>query len=742
MKRPTRWIPILISLTLLGIGITLRIADPEIVQELRLAVFDEYQRQQPREYLNAPVRIVDLDDETLAKMGQWPWPHTEVAKLVDRLTELGAAVIVFDIVFAEPDRTSPRQVLSLWPETPEVMALRQASDEIPDHDAVFAEAIAKSWVVTGFVLNQSETERAPVLKKNYAYGGHDDPLRWAPGFKGAITNLPELEAAAAGNGSFNLPFERDGIIRRYTTMMRLGDKLYPSLAIETLRVAQGGRPSFQIKTAGASGEFSFGERTGMTKVKVGSFVIPTDQYGRIWLHFTAPVPERYVPAWKVFEAGFPRELVEGNIVLLGTSAAGLKDQRPTPLNPVAAGVEVHAQAIEQMLVGDFLERPDWAAGAEVLFLVVVGLILIFLLPWVGAMWCAIIGATAAIGAFGFSWHAYTNLKLLFDPVYPTIYVFLVYFVESLVSFLRNEAEKNQVRGAFGRYMSPALVEQLAEHPERLTLGGEMRDMTLLFCDVRGFTSISELYKSDPQGLTSLINRFLTPTTDVILARRGTIDKYMGDCIMAFWNAPLDDDDHASHACSSALVMMERTAELNVTLEAEAVAEDKRFIPINVGIGLNSGECCVGNMGSEQRFDYSVLGDDVNLASRLEGQSKTYGVGIVIGENTRSRAPDYAYIELDLIKVKGKEDAVRIFALMGEPERCGDPEFQALAERHAAMLEAYRGRRWKEAHSLTTECRRLDGDIGGLYDLYDERIAEYQADPPGADWDGVFIATTK
>jgi adenylate cyclase len=380
--------------------------------------------------------------------------------------------------------------------------------------------------------------------------------------------------------------------------MRLGDKLYPSLAIETLRVAQGGRPSFQIKTAGASGEFSFGEQTGITKVKVGGFVIPTDQHGRIWLHFTEPVPERFIPAWKVFEADFARQLVEGNIILIGTSAAGLKDQRPTPLNPVAAGVEVHAQAIEQMLTGDFLERPDWAAGAEVLFLVVVGLILIFLLPWVGAMWCAIIGAAAAFGAFGFSWHAYTNLKLLFDPVYPTIYVLLVYFVESLVSFLRNEAEKNQVRGVFGRYMSPALVEQLAENPERLTLGGEMKDMTLLFCDVRGFTSISELYKSDPQGLTSLINRFLTPTTDVILARRGTIDKYMGDCIMAFWNAPLDDD-HASHACSSALAMMDCTAELNVTLEAEAKAkaEDKRFIPINVGIGLNSGECCVGNMGS-------------------------------------------------------------------------------------------------------------------------------------------------
>jgi adenylate cyclase len=270
----------------------------------------------------------------------------------------------------------------------------------------------------------------------------------------------------------------------------------------------------------------------------------------------------------------------------------------------------------------------------------------------------------------------------------------------------------------------------------------MKDMTLLFCDVRGFTSISELYKSYPQGLTSLINRFLTPTTNIILERLGTIDKYMGDCIMAFWNAPLDDDDHAGHACESALAMMDCIVDLNVTLKAEAEAEDKRFIPIKVGIGLNSGECCVGNMGSEQRFDYSVLGDDVNLASRLEGQSKTYGVDIVVGENTRQRAPGYATIELDLIKVKGKNEAVRIFALMGDPETCQDPAFQALADRHAAMLEAYRGQRWDEARALATECRQLDGKISGLYDLYDERFDDYEANPPGDDWDGIFVATSK
>ena len=462
----SRWIPILFSLLLLAGGVTLRIADPALIQTLRLGVYDSFQRLKPRVYEPAPVRIIDLDDETLARMGQWPWPRTLVAELVERLTSLGAAVIVFDIVFAEPDRTSPRAVLPLWPDIPEVEALRQAAAKLPSHDEILAQAIAKSRVVTGFVLDRSGAGRTPVLKKSYVFGG-EDPLRWATRFTGAVTSLAVLEDAAAGNGSFNMTIDQDGIVRRYNTMVRLGDALYPSLALETLRVVQGGRRSFQIKTAGASGEYAMGASTGITKVKIGSFVIPTDSRGRMWIHFTDAVPERFIPTWKVFEADFPRQAVEGMILLIGTSAAGLKDQRPTPLNAAAAGVEVHAQALEQMILGKFLERPDWAEGAEILYLAGLGLLLITLLPWHGALWCAVLGGGATLGAFGFSWYAYDTLGMLFDPVYPSIFALMVYIILSLVNFLRNEAEKNQVRGAFGRYMSPALVEQLAENPDQL-----------------------------------------------------------------------------------------------------------------------------------------------------------------------------------------------------------------------------------------------------------------------------------
>ena len=299
-----------------------------------------------------------------------------------------------------------------------------------------------------------------------------------------------------------------------------------------------------------------------------------------------------------------------------------------------------------------------------------------------------------------------------------------------------------MRGAFSRYMSPALVEHLAADPSLLQLGGEMRDMTLLFCDVRGFTTISEQF--DAHGLTHFMNGFLTPMTDIILARQGTIDKYMGDCIMAFWNAPLDDTEHAAHACDSALSMNERLGPLNAELEIEAKAANRRHVPIKIGIGLNSGDVVVGNMGSDQRFDYSCLGDTVNLASRLEGQSKGYGVIVVIGENTRKRAADYACLELDLIKVKGKTEAVRIFTVVGRPDVAQSAAFKALAGEHDAMLAAYRAQDWAKAKQQIERCIPMSApwEIEHYYEIFAERVAEYEQNSPSANWDGVYVATSK
>jgi adenylate cyclase len=763
-----------IPVFVLAAMLALRAWDPVLLQQLRWLAFDTYQRLEPRIYDPAlPVKIVDIDDESLARIGQWPWPRPYVADLLERLAGAGAAAIAFDMVFAEPDRSSPEQAFKQWPATLEVLALRNSVAVLPAHDGILAEAIEQAPVVTGFVLtntkgpspspsdqpfsvakplperllapvladasvgselNDPPVPRLPAPKATFATAG-DDPTLFVRTFTSAVANLRELETVALGNGALNSTPDVDQVIRRVPLVLALQDQLYPSLVAEALRVAQGARTNI-VKSSGASGIWSFGERTGVSAIRIGQLEVPTDPEGRLWVKFTRHEAARYVPAWTVLEDDFDPDAVAGQIVLVGTSAAGLHDIRATPLDAAIPGVEIHAQAIEQILAGDFLNRPDFADGMELAYMLALGLIVIIMLRTMGAVVSFAVGALATLLVFAGSWLSFESYGWLFDPVQPSLMVLLVFATAEGVSYMQSEAERRQIRGAFKQYLAPELVDELARHPERLRLGGEQRTMTIMFCDVRGFTSISEQYKADPQGLTALVNRLLTPMTDVVLGCKGTIDKYIGDCIMAFWNAPLDDPEHAAHACRAALGMHAAINKLNV-----ALAEEKT-LQVAIGIGINTGQCVVGNMGSEQRFDYSVLGDAVNLASRLEGQSKAYAVPIVISEETQRLAPDFAALELDLIAVKGKQEAVRIFALLGEPEAAASGSFGQLRGRHLAMLEAYRGQRWGEASTLIAECRALDRGLHDLYGVYEARIHALQQNPPGPDWDGVFVATTK
>ena len=752
MRMPMRVLTYLLPLAILVVAVVLRLLDPPFVERGRMLAFDEFQRLYPRTYTDAAVRIADLDDTTLEKFGQWPWPRTQVAALVQRLGELGAAAVALDIVFAEPDRTSPSNILPIWQQYAKLgpsagdnttqngngAELARLFAGLPDHDTVLAKAITEIPVVTGFVLVPQPTERQATLRAGFAMAG-DDPRPFLPNFAGAVTSLPILQESAAGNGSLNQVPESDGIVRRAPLMLAAGEQIYPTLAIEALRAAFGAK-TFIIKASGASGEKAFGAKTGLSSVKVGQFAVPTDANGRIWLHFTATAPERTLPIWKLFEPDFDPAPIEGSIVFIGTSAAGLKDLRATPLDPAMPGVEVHASIAEQILLGSYINRPDWMGGAEIAYLAVLGLALIVLLPRWGSLICAAIALVAITGGVAAAAQAFLQLGYLVDPVYPGLVVVMIYLSSSLIMYLRTETEKRQVRGAFSRYLNPALLQQLADDPTRLKLGGETRNMTILFSDIRGFTGISEQF--DAEGLTRFINRFLTPMTNIILERRGTIDKYMGDCIMAFWNAPLDDPDHAKHAALSALTMEREVAAFNVMLKAESVEANRQHIPVNVGIGLNSGDCCVGNMGSDLRFDYSVLGDDVNLASRLEGQSKNYAVTIVIGENTAAQLPGHALLELDKIQVKGKTRPVRIFTLYGDEAMRADPAFSQPAEKHQRLIEVFRAQKWDEADALIGELRPQFQRMDGFYDLYEERIADYRANPPPTDWDGTYIATSK
>ncbi len=737
-----RWVARLAPLAVILLALGLRVWDPGFVAQFRLLVFDAYQRLLPRpaDPATSPVIIVEIDDASLRRLGQWPWPRTRMAQLVDRLRAAGAVAVGFDMVFAEPDRTSPKEVIRMWPRTKEIDALRAEANKLPDHDKQFAEAIARLPTVLAFVLVNRRTSRPPSRNAAYGYAG-DDPAPFVPALPGAVVNLALLEAAASGNGAINWIPDADQIVRRVPTVLRLGERLYPSFFAEVLRVVQRSR-GYKIRSSNAGGATAFGEKSGLNAVQIGRAVVPVDANGLMSVYFARHDTRRYIPAWKVL-AGDPASLarLRGRIVLIGASAAGLFDLRATPLAPAIPGVEVHAQAIEQVIAGIHLLRPDFALGVELFAILLLCLVIVMVVPRVGPLWGAIVGGVALYAALIGAWYAFVGERLLIDGVYPALTVIAVFIVTTVLAYTRTEREKRAVRGAFGRYLSPSLVEELANHPERLVLGGEMREMTVLFSDIRGFTALSE--KFDAQGLTRFMNRYLTPMTDVILARGGTVDKYMGDAIMAFWNAPLDDVEHADHACRAALDMLGRLADLNAVLSREAPPAGGRPITVQIGIGINTGACCVGNMGSDQRFDYSVLGDDVNLASRLEGQCKTYGVPILIGEATQADVPHLATLEVDLIRVKGRNAPARIHALMGDEALAGTSAFRELAAAQTAFHEAYRAQRWADALTLLETCRQLGGaDLRDLHDLFSARIRAYRQRSPGPDWDGVYIAETK
>lgn len=721
---------------ILAVLLALMLANPAPMEFIRLKTFDFFQGLKPRELPEQKVvAIVDLDDESLARVGQWPWPRTTVAKLVEKIAQYGGVVIGFDIVFAEPDRMSPDKVATSMSGLDN--SIRSRLMTMKSNDQVFAEAIEKTGRV---VLGQSAIENQEFSEEGErpvtsvaSLGG--DPLPHLQYYPGMVRNLLLLDQVGAGRGVFNVLSEMDGITRRVPAVENINGELVPALAIEMIRVATG-EVSLLLR--------SKPDGTGIRDIVLQrqKVAIPTDGNGRIWVNFSQMDKSKYISAKKVLDGTISPGDLTGKLVLIGTSAVGLLDIKTTPIESRLPGVEVHANIIENILFRQFLSRPADALGQEIIFTLGMGLLLIFFLPIIGARWTMAFFLLAAASMAGFSWYRFVTSNELYDPANSILILLVIYIELTYANFASEEKKRRQVRDAFSRYLSPAQVERLASDPGKLTLGGEMKDMTLLFCDVRGFTTISEQF--DAQGLTRLINRFLTPMTDVILARQGTIDKYMGDCIMAFWNAPEDDPKHASHACESALTMKERLVVLNQELEEESIVEKRKHIPINIGIGLNSGPVCVGNMGSDQRFDYSVLGDNVNLASRLEGQSKTYGVTCVIGENTMAQSPEYATLELDLIKVKGKTEAVRIFTLLGRPEMRDDPRFKALEAEHKALLEAYRAQKWDEARTLLAKCRELGAwlALDHLYDLYEERIADYSEHSPGADWDGVYVAKTK
>ena len=714
-------------------------------------IFDAYQRAAPRTYEPAPVRVVDIDEESIRRHGQWPWPRTQIARMVEKLGDAGAAVIALDIVFSEPDRTSPPQIAAQIRRAGKVAgnsapinaALANKLALLPDHDTVLARSFSQWPVVAGFFLTRDPRQVQAHAKAGFAIAG-TSPGSAVPAYSNAVLPLPALAKAATGNGSLTLQGDSDGIIRKTPLVARQNQELLPSLSLEALRVAQGAG-AIVIKTSDGSGNLSGGRRQSeLVSIKVGEFEVPTTASGELYMHYSPGTAERSVPAWKLLGDGMSTQAAEaafaGQIVFIGAGAIGLRDLVSTPVRERDLGVMVHAQAAEQMILGKFLSRPDWAKGLERVLVLALGLLLLALLPRLGAAKGAALGAALAALAIGGSWMAFTRQQFLLDPTYPVLAILAVYVTLTVLTYYREEQRRSYIHSAFDRYLSPDLVQRIASDPGQLELGGEERDMTVLFCDIRNFSRISEQFA--PQEIIKFLIGFLTPMCNILLERRATIDKFIGDAILAFWNAPLDDPDQHRNAARAALAMVEGLE----TLNAQMPGQEGQPWPgdVAIGIGLNAGPCCVGNMGSAQRLSYSLIGDTVNLASRIEGLTKLYGVQIAIGSALASRISGFAILPLDLVRVVGREAAEEISVLIGDETLACDPAFKSFSIDHHAMLDAYRNQRWDGAKQLAQRNLPIASTYGlaKAYTIYCERIDALGNEPPPPGWDGVYSATEK
>ncbi|MDI7863622.1 adenylate/guanylate cyclase domain-containing protein [Rhizobiaceae bacterium n13] len=666
---------LIIGLVLVAALTLLRAIDPPLLRQAREVTFDEYQRIVPRSFEDMPVRVVDIDEASLQEFGQWPWPRDRIATLVDRLAEMGASAIAFDIIFAEPDRLSPRSVMRA------VSGFDPALlDRLPDNDEILARSIADKPVVLGFGLSNEGSYRPPV-KAGVAFVG-ESPVGAPPRITAATPLRPQIEANATGIGHVSLnPGASSAVVRTVPLFLTDGEQVYPNLAMEALRVAQG------ASTYVVAGAPEIADT--MTMVKVGEFVVPVTRSGELWLYVSPDRAERYISASKVLaERGPSAETaaaIEGSIVFVGTSVAGLQDIRTTALGQNVPGVSLHAQSVEQILSGRYLSRPDWADGLEILSIAAAGSLLVIVTTFVSPAVALAFGLLITAMALVASWFAFYYGGLLFDPLAPIIAASITHFAATAFRFLVTDRQRREVRRAFGQYLSPSLLYRIEHTPDAMRLGGDDRELTVMFVDVRNFTEISE--RLSPTAVVAFLNTLLDALSRHVVANEGTLDKFIGDSIMAFWNAPIDVPNHAEKAVHAALAMRETLAELNAN---DAFGFGRDYV-VGIGAGIHTGVACVGNMGAETRFNYSAVGDAVNVAARIESACKDVAFDILVSDNTARMLPGFALLQAGALSLKGKSTLTRLFAVVGDERLGASPNFIELKNIHQQLIEALRAR---------------------------------------------------
>ena len=680
------------------------------------------------------VVIVDIDEKSLDEIGQWPWNRNILAKINDVLFDYyQIKAIGYDIVFAEEDIDEGAKLLNTMAQgslqdDPEFIEEYHRVMPSLQHDLRFAETLKDRKTVMGFVMD-TDTIKGELpsaiteLDKNTL-----DKLAIHKA-KGYTANLKSLQASAFSGGFFNNPLlDDDGVFRRVPLLQTYENELHESLALALTRAATGSAAIEMVVETNQDSDDLF-----LEWVTIGEIAIPVDHNSGVLVPYIGKQKSfEYIPATDVLNKRSDKDVLNGKIILFGTSAPGLLDLRTIPLEPAYPGVEVHANIIQGILDGRILHAPGYTKGFEFILITFIGILLTFTLPMLSALYSTLVILGSIVLLISTNFYAWTNAQLVLPIAAPVLLVVLLFALQMTYGFFVESRGKRQLAHLFGQYVPPELVEEMSLKMEEINLDGEMREMSVLFSDVRGFTTISE--SLEPKELTDYINAFLTPITKVIHDNRGTIDKYMGDAVMAFWGAPLEDDQHALHALNAAIGIVERMKSLREEFS------EKHWPEIYVGVGVNTGHMNVGNKGSEFRVDYTILGDAVNLGSRLEGLTKIYGVDIITSEFTRHAVPEYEYRELDKVRVKGKDRPVSIYEPLGLLENISKDERKLLKQFHTAIKQ-FRAQNWDAAEREIFALSQLEPDRK-IYKIYLDRIMFYRKHPPGEDWDGSFTHTSK
>jgi adenylate cyclase len=714
-----------------------------ILERFEAIIYDARLRLTMPRTVDDRIVILDIDEKSLQERelggeGRWPWPRHRIALLLDKLFDkYGIAVVGFDVVFAERDESSGIRVLEQLAdgELKAVSAFLPVLEKIKpqlNYDEIFASRMKGRNVVLGYTFSSDAADRAPkkgmlpqpVLTPATFKGRNIGITSW----NGYTANLENLQQTAATAGHFNPWLDEDGVTRRVPMLAEYNGSYYEPLSLAIVRTLMGFPPIVPDFLQGVSQDYA-----GLEELKVGRLRIPVDERVSTLIPYRGERGSfKYIPVVDVLNDRVPVNDLKGKIVIVGTSAPGLLDLRSTPVGSAYPGVEVHANLIAGILDQNIKHKPPYAAGADFMLLLIAGLIMTLFLPFVSPLKGTVSAMLVLLTVVAINVVLYDTGHVVLPLAAGVTMILLLFTFNMAYGYFVEARGKRQITGLFGQYVPPELVDEMAKDPEKFSMEGESREMTVLFTDVRGFTTISE--GLDPKALSLLMNEFLTPLTEVIYRHRGTIDKYIGDCIMAFWGAPLPDPMHARNAIVAALEMQRTLKGLQPHFKS------RNWPEIHIGVGLNTGRMSVGNMGSRIRLAYTVMGDAVNLASRLESITKEYGADIIVGEDTRAAVSDIVFREIDRVRVKGKDVAVAIFQPLGVEGEV-PAEMREVVDRFHAALALYRGQEWDRAEQAFTELQSIESERR-FCQLLLGRIATLRANPPGPGWDGAFTFETK